>query len=447
MALLLLLACSQVWGYASDQVCSGSSSWIRDHVYGEMSVPKYSTSTTSCRLTIEPNLGFYLPNQEFKIKVTPSDKMGIKIAVGGDGGEFTSVSSGGKIPSGEKYCVDYDKKQTGAEMTFRAPAMGGKLIVRAICGTKKVMHVADEIVIEPGEGVLPVPLVFSTDPRYSFERQLHSTVVMRHTRNATHFSLALEYTKTGYISFGIGRVMVPSVALIAVNPESNPGMPSVGLYQLINKDKTGGNIPIDGSMETKAGIVESSYEELSNGHSMLRFTQLLTMIDPTTDLPAIDLMWAVGPAKYGMHKECGTVLDLLFASGKGGRRDETETPTARDTLAPTPQKTLVPTARDTLAPTPQKTLVPTVQDTLMPTASPTALPTIQETLMPTTSPTALPAQGDEIAVSGLGFSVMCSVVMFCFFAVGAAIKKVKARAEANRLASKQEQRLLGEAWI
>jgi cytochrome b involved in lipid metabolism/ferredoxin-NADP reductase len=316
----IIIPYSPTHSYASMQLCSGYGSWLRGGAYGQMQISKYSTSTTSCTTNISPSSTTYSAGQQFTVTITSTSSYGYK-AVAINGGTLSSPSTGGKLNGNT--CVDWDRRSRSQNFKLTAPTQGGEIRVRALCGTNEAsMNVASDIILQPGPDVKPPSTPVSTDPNYAFMQSLGTGLTLFFKKNDTHLDIKLQLDRTGYIGFGVGSGMVPSTAIIGMDPLLNSGYSGVGLYDLVSK--TGSNAQIATSVATTSstlksyGIVFSSFSAVS-GKSTLLFTVALNSITSKFkiyDVAGVDVIYAAGSSgTFGMHSLAGSILKINWATG------------------------------------------------------------------------------------------------------------------------------------
>ena len=166
----------------------------------------------------------------------------------------------------------------------------------------------------------------STDPNYDFQNALGGQAIIFSRLNKTHGSFKLTMSANGYISFGVGSLMIGSSVITGMSTTANPGNPDVGLYKL--NTKTGANTDVstllagDASSLATYGIADT-YFLSANGATEMRFSIELAEQKPTFTMftstgGSINVIWAVGPLTYGLHSSYGTLSGVNFASGAVG---------------------------------------------------------------------------------------------------------------------------------
>jgi hypothetical protein len=381
LLLILIITPSLINSIPQWQPCNTFPSWIRGQAYGQMGISHFSMTPSICQLSIQSNGNnqVYTPGQLFTVTISSTSGMGHKIVSIG-GGSFNKIlTPGGGLDKNNNWCANFNHGEEGgggggggdrrrhlssssstarhgrngggslSQLIFVAPNQGGEIHLRALCGSSEsqTMAVSDDIVLQPGDGVLPLSGTPSSDPGFQNQKSLSNDLTLYYKKNTTHLDYKIELIgRSAWIGFGIGNQMVSSTAIIGMDPSSNPGNDGVALYTLTSKSGPASQLaPVlanSASMVSSYGIVASKFTS-SKTKSVLVFSVILAkqsskfmVVDTSASTTGVNIVWACGSgAAFSFHQEYGTLFQFEF--GTGGTTGGTPS-SSSSTLAPTHRK-------------------------------------------------------------------------------------------------------------
>ena len=148
-------------------------------------------------------------------------------------------------------------------------------------------------------------------PEYNLD--LGSSLHLSYTFNLTHGTFKLTSLERGYIGFGIGQQMLSSIAIIGMDPSSNPGKSAVGLYRITSSEGDLQSLATTSSQLAGFGITSASFSLLVST-SELEFTLDRSLQSPEFSLvqDSVNIIYAVGSLLFVEHIAFGNLLGLDF---------------------------------------------------------------------------------------------------------------------------------------